>query len=139
MSQTPGAPNRFIPQEEIVPRSRLSEIRATVIGIGAIGRHVALQLAAIGTPRLQLIDFDSVDITNVTTQGYEQADVGQLKVAAAARAIGRLDATIQVEVRLRRALQLLLRRLLSRWRNWHEEPTTRSRDPADDSASGRGV
>ena len=45
-------------------------MRATVIGVGAIGRQVALQLAAIGAPRLQLVDFDEVDLTNVTTQGY---------------------------------------------------------------------
>lgn len=91
------AANRFSRQEELVPRTRLSEIRATVIGVGAIGRQVALQLAAIGTPRLQLVDFDSVELTNVTTQGYEAADVGQIKVAAAATTIGRLDAAIQVE------------------------------------------
>lgn len=97
MNQTPNAADRFTRQEEIVPRSRLEDVRATVIGVGAIGRQVALQLAAIGATRLQLLDFDSVDPTNVTTQGYEQADVGQYKVAAVARAIGRLDATIQVE------------------------------------------
>ena len=62
--------NRFTRQEGLVPQKALSGVAATVIGVGAIGRQVALQLAAIGAPRLQLIDFDIVNETNVTTQGY---------------------------------------------------------------------
>jgi molybdopterin-synthase adenylyltransferase len=92
--QTQG---RFERQEDLVPQARLAEITATVIGVGAIGRQVALQLAAIGTPRIQVIDFDSVDLTNVTTQGYWAADVGQPKVQALAATIGQLDPAITVE------------------------------------------
>jgi sulfur carrier protein ThiS adenylyltransferase len=51
--------DRFARQRELVPLERLAGIQATVIGVGAIGRQVALQLAAIGVPRLQLVDFDS--------------------------------------------------------------------------------
>ena len=32
-------------------------------------------------PRLQIVDFDVVDLSNVTTQGYLAADVGMTKVA----------------------------------------------------------
>lgn len=88
--------DRFVRQQDLVPRCRLSELTATVIGVGAIGRQVALQLAAIGTPRLQLIDFDSVDMTNVTTQGYAKSDIGSPKVFAAERAINGLDSGIEV-------------------------------------------
>ena len=45
------------------------------------------QLAAIGVPRLRLVDFDTVDLTNVTTQGYLAGDVGRPKVEATAAAI----------------------------------------------------
>ena len=69
--------DRFSRQEDLVPRERLASVTATVIGTGAIGRQVALQLAAVGAPRLQLIDFDVVEPTNVTTQGYLHGDVGQ--------------------------------------------------------------
>jgi len=75
----------------------LGQVKVTVIGVGAIGRQVALQLASIGVRRLQLVDFDAVDLTNVTTQGYLAEDVGQLKVQATAAAIARLDPTIVVE------------------------------------------
>jgi sulfur carrier protein ThiS adenylyltransferase len=65
--------------------------------VGAIGRQVALQLAAIGTPRIQLIDFDTVELTNITTQGYRRQDLGVAKVEATAQLIMELDDSIQVE------------------------------------------
>ena len=76
-------PNRFQRQDDLVPHDRLADIKATVIGVGAIGRQTALMLAAIGVPRLQLVDFDIVDLTNVTTQGYCAGDIGMAKVLAA--------------------------------------------------------
>jgi sulfur carrier protein ThiS adenylyltransferase len=94
----PSDQNRFQRQEDLVPQNRLAEVKTTVIGVGAIGRQTALQLAAIGVPRLQLVDFDRVDLTNVTTQGYSAADVGMTKVLATLTAIHQLDPAIQVEV-----------------------------------------
>jgi sulfur carrier protein ThiS adenylyltransferase len=89
--------DRFVRQQELVPQDRLVAIKATVIGVGAIGRQLAVQLAAIGTPRLQLVDFDIVDLSNVTTQGYLAADIGLPKVQATAAAIRQLDPTIVIE------------------------------------------
>lgn len=88
--------DRFIRQQELVPREQLTNLTVTVIGVGAIGRQVALQLAAIGAARMQLVDFDVVDASNVTTQGYLASDIGQPKVLATADAIGRLDDSIPV-------------------------------------------
>jgi sulfur carrier protein ThiS adenylyltransferase len=89
--------SRFSRQDDLVPQDRLVDLRATVIGVGAIGRNVALQLAAIGVPRIQLVDFDAVDDSNRTTQGYALADVGMSKVLATLTAIRQIDPTIQVE------------------------------------------
>lgn len=89
---------RFSRQQELVPAERLAELLVTVIGVGSIGRQVALQLAAIGVRRLQLIDFDHVDLSNLATQGYLAEDVGVAKVRAMARAIGRLDPSTLVEL-----------------------------------------
>lgn len=90
--------DRFQRQSDLIPAERLSQLTTTVIGVGAIGRQVALQLAAIGTPRIQLIDFDNVEATNITTQGYWSKDLGQFKVEATANAIHCLDDSIQVKV-----------------------------------------
>src|SRR3954454_11301192 len=90
--------DRFSRQQDLVPSERLAELTITVIGVGAIGRQVALQLAAIGARRLQLIDFDHVDETNITTQGYFVEDIGVPKVAAMARSISKMDGSIRVDV-----------------------------------------
>lgn len=89
--------HRFERQADLVPQSRLQELLVTVIGVGAIGRQVALQLAAIGVRRLQLIDFDHVEATNVTTQGYRAADIGQSKVSATTNDVRQIDATVEVD------------------------------------------
>jgi sulfur carrier protein ThiS adenylyltransferase len=89
--------DRFERQQGLVPKDRLAVLTATVIGVGAIGRQVALQLAAMGTPRIQLVDFDRVEASNVTSQGYWQGDIGDLKVEATGKAIHAIDPTIVVD------------------------------------------
>jgi molybdopterin-synthase adenylyltransferase len=90
--------DRFESQRDLVPQHRLERFSATVIGTGAIGRQVALQLAAIGVRRMQLVDFDVVEPTNVTCQGFLNSDIGQPKVVAVSQAVQALDPTITVEI-----------------------------------------
>jgi len=75
---------RYSRQADIVPAERIAECKATVIGVGAIGRQVALQLTAIGIPQLQLIDYDVVEESNLASQGYLQNDMERPKVQATA-------------------------------------------------------
>ncbi len=96
MMSTP-TPDRFDRQEELVPRERLLRETVTVIGLGAIGRQVALQLTALGVPKLQLIDFDFVELSNVTTQGYLMSDIGRPKVEATADLAQQIEPMLDVE------------------------------------------
>ena len=89
--------DRFLRQRDLVPNERLQDCRATVIGVGAVGRNGAIQLASIGTPCLQLIDFDHVNLLNTTTQGYAVDEIGMPKVQAVEATIRRLDPSIVVE------------------------------------------
>ncbi len=75
---------RFSRQADIVPRERILDCQATVIGVGAIGRQVASQLAAIGLPWIQLIDHDTVEESNIASQGYFEDDLSRFKVDATA-------------------------------------------------------
>ena len=88
--------NRFARQESLVPQEILVPLNVTLIGVGAIGRQVALQLAALGVRQLTLVDFDVVERTNVTTQGYLNADLGFSKVEATARAMHAIDLGIEL-------------------------------------------
>jgi molybdopterin-synthase adenylyltransferase len=89
--------DRFQRQESLVPRERLVGLSVSILGVGAIGRQVALQLAALGVTKLQLVDFDKVEPTNVTTQGYLHEDVGRAKVDATASAVWQIDPQIDVD------------------------------------------
>ena len=75
---------RYSRQKDIVPADRIAECKATVIGVGAIGRQVASQLAAIGIPWMQLIDHDVVEESNLASQGYFEDDLERFKVHATA-------------------------------------------------------
>lgn len=90
--------DRFQRQTDLVPRSAIDGLSVAVIGVGAIGRQVALQLAALGASRLSLTDFDVVELTNVTTQGYLAEDLGLAKVEATGRALRRIDPQLSLEL-----------------------------------------
>jgi hypothetical protein len=90
--------SRFQRQTDLVPHHRLTALRLTVIGIGAIGRQVSLQLAAMGARSIQLIDFDVVELTNVTTQAYMADDVGRPKVDATATVIRQIEPNIELSL-----------------------------------------
>lgn len=87
---------RFIRQLDFVPTEAIEGKKVTVIGCGAIGRQVAIQLAAIGVQSIQLIDFDTVTLTNVTTQGFRHGDIYVEKVTAVGKAIKEIDPGIEV-------------------------------------------
>jgi hypothetical protein len=100
---------RYSRQRDIVPPERIAACKATVIGVGAIGRQVALQLAAIGVPWLQLVDFDLVEVSNLASQGYLEEDLGRLKVEATAAQCRRINSGIEiipVAERFRRSMEI---------------------------------
>jgi molybdopterin-synthase adenylyltransferase len=85
----------FSRQADLVPMK--DGLICDVIGCGAVGRNVALQLAAIGVPHIRLFDFDDIDNSNITTQGFWRSDVGDHKVSAVAKHINEIDPSIVVE------------------------------------------
>jgi sulfur carrier protein ThiS adenylyltransferase len=72
--------DRDVRQRELLPPGRLAACHAVVVGVGAVGRQVALQLAAAGVAALDLVDHDLVGVENLAPQGYWPADLGRPKV-----------------------------------------------------------
>jgi len=106
---TTDTQERYSRQKDIVPPERLAICKATVIGVGAIGRQVALQLVAIGIPWLQLVDFDIVETSNLASQGYLEEDLGKLKVEATATLCRRINSgseIVPVPERFRRSMEI---------------------------------
>ena len=83
-------------QREIIPPHRLSECHALVIGVGAIGRQVAVQLAAIGVPHITMFDDDIVAVENLAPQGYWAEDLAKSKVEATKELCRRINPDIEV-------------------------------------------
>jgi len=94
--------DRDIRQRDIIPPEKLATISATIVGTGAIGRQVTIQLAAIGTPRLKLIDFDRVEVENLAPQGFLEQDMGLSKVDAVERICKSINSSVDITTTCRK-------------------------------------
>jgi molybdopterin-synthase adenylyltransferase len=109
VNPVPDLAERYSRQRDLVPPDRLALYKATVIGVGAVGRQVALQLAAMGIPWLQLVDFDGVEVSNLASQGYLQDDLGRPKVEATADLCHQVNHVLEVHSlaqRFRRSMEI---------------------------------
>ena len=74
-----------------------------VVGAGALGTVASLYLGAAGTGRLTIVDFDSIDETNLQRQlSYTEGDVGRPKAATLAAKVRAANSSIGVEAVCRR-------------------------------------
>jgi hypothetical protein len=88
---------RYSRQRNLVPQDLLEAQDVVIVGVGAVGREVARTLACNGVKKLTLYDFDTVEIHNVTTQGYHEGDVGRPKVDCTREEILRLNSSIAID------------------------------------------
>ena len=100
---------RYSRQRDIVPPERIADCNVTIIGVGAIGRQVALQLSAMGIPWLQMIDHDKVEWSNLASQGYLEGDMGKPKVNATLEHCLKINAMGEIHIvpeRFRRSMEI---------------------------------
>lgn len=76
----------------------------TIVGLGGIGRQVALQLAALGVPRLQLVDARTVARATHATEGYAVEDVDRLRAHAVAHMCHQVNHQLEVHAIPKRSL-----------------------------------
>lgn len=88
----------LLPQIDIAGQLAFANARVLVVGLGGLGSPVAQYLAASGVGRLDLVDHDEVELSNLQRQViHNQATVGMDKVASAAQAIAHLNPSCQVQ------------------------------------------
>lgn len=63
-------------------QKNLSSATVAICGLGGLGSNIAFALARAGIGKLILIDFDSVDITNLHRQQYKANQIGMNKTEA---------------------------------------------------------
>ena len=78
-------------------QARLLRSSALVVGAGGLGSPVLMYLAAAGVGRLGIVDFDTVDITNLQRQiVHGTEDIGRAKVESAVDRLGSINPEIEV-------------------------------------------
>jgi bacteriocin biosynthesis cyclodehydratase domain-containing protein len=78
-------------------QERLARSTVAVLGVGGLGSWAALALACVGIGRLVVVDADAVEESNFNRQVlFEEADLGALKVEAAARRLRAFDSALDV-------------------------------------------
>ena len=94
----------IMPEVTLAGQKRLKAARVLCIGAGGLGSPLALYLAAAGVGTLGLVDYDTVDLTNLQRQIlYGTEDVGRPKLEAAKERLLQLNPEIEV---VTHALQL---------------------------------
>lgn len=70
-----------------------------IVGCGAVGNEVAKNLALLGVGKIDLFDFDTIEIHNLTRSVlFREDDVGSSKAAVVGNRIKELDPSIDVAV-----------------------------------------
>lgn len=76
---------------------RLLAAHAVIIGAGGLGAPIIQYLAAAGVGHLTLVDDDTVALSNLQRQTlFTTADIGRVKVDAAAEAVAALNPDVRV-------------------------------------------
>lgn len=89
----------LIPEVGLEGQKKLKSSSVLVIGTGGLGSPVALYLAAAGVGRIGLVDYDTVDASNLQRQViHGTSTVGKLKVESAKQRLLDLNPGIQVDL-----------------------------------------
>lgn len=89
----------IIPDIGVVGQRRLKNARVLVIGAGGLGSPTLLYLAAAGVGTLGIVDFDTVDESNLQRQIiHGQSDIGRPKAHSARDSIRDINPFVAVEL-----------------------------------------
>jgi molybdopterin/thiamine biosynthesis adenylyltransferase/rhodanese-related sulfurtransferase len=82
----------IIPDVAMVGQKRLKNAKVLVVGAGGLGSPALLYLAAAGVGTLGIVDFDTVDESNLQRQViHGQSDIGRLKAESARNSVAEIN------------------------------------------------
>lgn len=75
----------------------IAQARIMVVGAGALGNEVLKNLALLGAGRLLVVDFDTIEISNLTRSVlFRQEDTGRAKADVAAERVRQLNPDVKI-------------------------------------------
>lgn len=87
-----------LPEIGLDGQIKLKDSKVLIIGCGALGAMVGMQLAGAGVGKIGIVDYDTVDISNLQRQFFfKEKDSGKSKVSLIKRSIKELNSGIEVE------------------------------------------
>jgi molybdopterin/thiamine biosynthesis adenylyltransferase/rhodanese-related sulfurtransferase len=93
----------IIPDVGMTGQKRLKNAKVLVVGAGGLGSPALLYLAAAGVGTLGILDFDTVDESNLQRQViHGQSDVGKSKAVSAAESIAEVNPYVTVHLHTER-------------------------------------
>jgi adenylyltransferase/sulfurtransferase len=87
----------ILPEVGLEGQKKICSASVLCIGAGGLGSPIAMYLAAAGIGQLGIVDFDSVELSNLQRQViHGTPDVGRPKTQSAAETIHRINPDVQV-------------------------------------------
>src|SRR5215475_14240733 len=87
----------IIPDVGMTGQKRLKNAKVLVVGAGGLGSPALLYLAAAGVGTLGIVDFDTVDESNLQRQViHGQSDIGRPKAVSAKQSINEINPLVNV-------------------------------------------
>ncbi len=87
----------LLPEIDLSGQEKLLASHVAIIGIGGLGSPVSLYLASSGIGKLTLVDYDSVDLSNLQRQIiHDTSQIGKTKVSSAATKLAALNPETQI-------------------------------------------
>jgi len=89
----------MLPEIDAGGQQRLQDANVLVIGLGGLGSAATIYLTAAGVGHLTLVDFDTVDLSNLQRQIlHGTADIGRPKVESAREHLTALNPEVRLDL-----------------------------------------
>jgi len=89
----------LIPSIDFEGQEKLLDSKVLLIGLGGLGCSCAPFLASSGIGKLTLVDFDTVEVTNLQRQIlHTEADIGHSKVASAKASLAAINSECDIKI-----------------------------------------
>jgi sulfur carrier protein ThiS adenylyltransferase len=84
--------------DDLAVRTRLAASHVSIVGCGGLGSNVAMMLVRSGVRQLTLVDFDTVEESNLNRQMFFRDQLGMPKTEALAETLRRIQPSVELHL-----------------------------------------